>query len=707
MKKLKLVVQTENSDCGLACMAMIINGFGIDTSLFELKLKFPPSANGTSAKVLLDVAQFFNCEGKAIKISPNELANFAQWPHPVILHVSGNHYIVLESLKKDRVVALDPEKGRITISFRELEKLWDGVVICFTPPPQVGSADKVSKNNNLVKILKVIKTKWIIYLIAAILAIGVNLALPRLLGQVISSFVDELKDPIVIGEIIPHMLFAAAMLLFSYWFKERVSLSLQLLLDRTLTFEFVQKLLHLPLRFFHRFSTGDILNRVGSTAVLREFYTTSLASILLEGLVAIVLIVAIFVESTIVGCFVLGGSLLLFCNIAFNWKGYKHLLREQVYANAVNTEQLTEFLTGINTVKSLNKEEVFHNRWQKVYKDYLTASKISSKRQINISLVNVAFDKGLPALVLMYVLSMTYVEQLTQNKAFYIYFLVVWFTPSLLGIVRVMLSAIHLSLHAERLGEFDGFVFKGDDAKTPMPEHDNSQYRIYLKNVSYQYDTEAPYLFDNMSIAFEKPGLHFITGASGSGKSTLLKMIANELNVDKGRVFIESETNGNIEVYEESREICFLGQNPYIFRGSIIDNLTFFSADEYSDEQIVAACKKAGIHEEICAMRHGYQTLLQSSGENISGGQCQRLALARLLLMNPPILILDEVTNSLNTELEQHIVEMLRTRKGMTIFATHKLSFIEAQDHIYEIANQTIQQIDYGTISKKIHKQER
>ena len=358
---------------------------------------------------------------------------------------------------------------------------------------------------------------------------------------------------------------------------------------------------------------------------------------------------------------------------------YRELMSQDLESQARAQAYLTQMLAGIETVKASGAECRAVERWSNLFVDELNVALQRGRLQALVDAVKHMLQSGSPLLVLSLGALLVLDGTMSLGTMLAVNALAVGFLMPLATLVESGLQFQLLGSYIERI----------DDVLSCEPEQNRPDVsmaprlsgRIELCDVSFRYNAQGPLVLKDVSLRVEDGSSIAIVGKSGSGKSTLAALLLGLYPPSEGTICYDDHNLADLDWRSLRRQIGIVPQRPYIFSGSIRDNIALTDS-EAPYERIVAAARAACIHDDIAALPMGYENLIADGGSSLSGGQNQRLALARALLHRPSILLLDEATSALDTKTERAVMENLCALRCTRIIIAHRLSTVVSADRI-------------------------
>ena len=675
-RRVPYVQQVQWTDCGAACLAMVLGYYGHKVRLDDVHEVTGVDRDGVDALSILRGAEWFGMRGRGIKLDVNDLDYL---PPATILHWEFNHFVVLEKVSRIGVEIVDPAHGRRIIPMEQFRRSFTGVALILEPTESFAPAER--DDNRLWGYLRqllgqrhlltrVVVTSLLLRLFA--------LSLPILTGLIVDRVVPRGDRHLltVVGSGL------AAMLVFQFLstlIRAHLLLQLRTNLDTRLTLGFVDYLVALPYAFFQRRSAGDLMMRVNSNATIREILTSNTLSAILDGLMVTIYLVLILFFSASLGLMVFGLGALQITVFLFSRKRYRELMAQNLEAQAKSQGYLVQLMAGIETLKSAGCEHRAVEHWSNLFVDELNVSLHRGRLSALVDSTMAALQSGAPLLILGYGAILVMNGDISLGMMLALNALAAGFLSPLSALVG---SALQLQL----LG---GYIERIDDVLSNEPEENREgvtrapplEGRIDVEECSFRYGPNAPLAVNEVSVEIAPGSCVAIVGKSGSGKSSLAKLLVGLYRPSEGRILYDGRDLAKLGVISVRRQIGIVPQHPYIFGSSIRENIAL-SDPSLPLERVVGAARAAAIHDDILLMPMTYETVLADGGASLSGGQRQRIALARALVNQPAILLLDEATSSLDTATEKVVMDNLARLKCTRILIAHRLSTIINSDVI-------------------------
>jgi ABC-type bacteriocin/lantibiotic exporter with double-glycine peptidase domain len=690
-RRVPVVLQLTSYECGAACLAMILNFYGRKTVIGECREYCHPGRDGLTALIIARAARYFGLRVRAYSVGQDD---FSQVPLPAIAHWSFNHFVVVERWSPTSVDVVDPAVGRRRLSTTEFDEGFTGVILAFEPGVQFDrrrTSSWPSWRSYLRYVLQARGTRGLLAqllgasLVLQVLGLSVPVLTKVLVDQILPFRIVDVMAMLGIGLLIVVL----AQLVTSY-LRAAVLVYLQGRLDAQLTLGLFEQLLTLPFSFFQQRSTGDVLMRLGSNVAIREALTTQTTAAVLDGLLVLVYLAVLLGQDIMFGAFVLVLGLLQLGLLIGSTRHIHELTQRELVAEAESSSYAVEALSGIATLKASGAEDRAFDHWSNLFTEQLNVALRRSWLSSLIETANTTLGTFSPLLLLWIgagrVLdgSMTLGTMLALNALA---------AAVLAPLSSLVFSGQRLQLvraHLDRLVDvMEAAPEQDPESVQPAPELSGA---IEVRQVSFQYDPHGPFVLRDISFRVAPGQKIALVGRTGSGKSTLALLLLGLYPPTSGQVLYDGIPLERMQYPSLRRQFGVVLQGSSIFAGSVRQNITF-NDPTLPLERVAAAARLAAIHEEIIDMPLGYETLLAEGGTGLSGGQCQRLAVARALAHEPAILLLDEATSHLDVATEAELDRSLNALSCTRIVIAHRLSTVRNADLILVIDEGTIAEL--------------
>lgn len=557
---------------------------------------------------------------------------------------------------------------------------WTGVALLFKPsrnysPTNQNFFSPVSYTKVISKRLTLIFLITIISLIITLISILSSYYLQATIDFYIPNKMFSALEIITFGLISTFILQE----ILTY-FRDYLLILLNQKLSIDIILAYIQHLFKLPLSFFSTRRTGEITSRFNDANSIIDAIASTILTIFLDFLMTICVGMTLFFQNKILFTITLVGIPIYTILILSFYKSFKKMNQELMQANALVSSTIIEDLNGIETIKALSCEEKSFKRINDEFREVLQKSFRLQKLTVLQSALKKSTQQILNVIILWVGAKLVISGKISIGQLITFNALLVYFTTPIENIINLQNKIQSAKEANNRLNE----VYY---EKSEFENNQNTKLKIDklrtidLKNISFKYGIGHD-LLKNINLTIREGEKICIIGTSGSGKTTLAKLIVGFQKPTEGKITINNYDMDKINKKTIRYFINYLPQQPYLFTGTIIENLTFGIYKDISQEKIEEACRIAAILGDIEKMPLKFNTKF-SDGFGLSGGQKQRIALVRALLSDSPILILDEATSGLDIQTEKLIINNLLKLKNKTIiFIAHRLAIAEKTDRI-------------------------
>jgi NHLM bacteriocin system ABC transporter peptidase/ATP-binding protein len=676
-------LQMEAVECGAAALGGVLAYHGRWVAPEQLREDCGISRDGSKAVNLIDAGKGYGLDAKGFR---KDIAGLAELPLPFIVFWNFNHFVVVEGFGPDIVYLMDPGSGQRTVTMEEFSRSYTGISLTFEPGPEF---QKGGQPPSLVRSLRsrlVGSEKGVLFAIL----IGAILVVPTLAVPTVTQvFVDQVLIRHLVNKV-PSLLFilgfAIGAIALLTWWQQRVLFRVWQRLALTSSSEFFWHVLHLPVQFFNLRFAGDIAGRVALNEQVAQLLAGSLATNAVNALV-IVLYAVIMIQYDIV-LTVIGVAMALLNVVALHWVSGRrqagNRLLQQQESRVISTS--LSGLQMVETLKASGTEPDFFSRWSGYHmRASNTRQRLGVYNQFLLALPPLI--ASLTTVVVLGVGGLRVIEGvLTIGTLVAFQALMSTFSQPINGLVSFGGS---IQAADGQLRQLDDVLnYKRDPAIDEHPPLDDSwmdQARLEgyleLRNVTFGYSKLDPPIIKDFSLHV-RPGQRVaLVGGSGSGKSTIAKLVTGLYAPWSGEILFDGKPHTGYPRAVMGNSLAAVDQDIFLFSGTIRENLTLWDAN-ISEPDVIAAARDARIHDVASGRKGGYDSQIEEGGRNFSGGQRQRLEIARALVRDPSILVLDEATSALDPVTEKEIDESLRRRGCTCVIVAHRLSTIRDCDEI-------------------------
>lgn len=680
--RLPILYQSETTECGVACLAMIASFHGHHLDLNDARHRFQISMKGTSLKHLVEFARTIGLSARALRVEP---ADLGQVQCPAILHIDMIHFVVLKEMRGKDAIVHDPGLGPRRLTAEQLERRFTGIVLELTPTGRF-ERRKAEPKLKLKALAAGVPLERGVWAKALILSLGLQLlilAAPFYVQLVVDRGIvqgdSSALAPLAIGFGLLVALRAACALV-----RSRVLLALSGFLNARLAANVAHHMLRLPAKWFATRQISALLSRINSTQPIRDLVAEGLIAVIVDGAMAILTITLAAMFAPKLAFVVLAGF--AFAALLKWWQVRQSMPREHAFIESFTKSQqeIIETVRAIATVKLFRKEADREARWADRHIQTVNA-------RYDLDRIRTTADIGREAiqaftLILVVYLGAGQVIAGTTSLGVLMAFITYqqMFATSASALLDFAGRFRLLDVHLHRIADVLHEEPEEEDFSSQGGRLHGLSGALAARNLTFRYATFEDSILRDVSFEVEPGEFVAITGPSGGGKTTLLKLLVGLLEPSDGQVLYNNVPLHTLGVAAVRDQIGVVMQDDILVSGSLSQNITFF--DSAPDLDWMRECARlAAIDEEISRFPMGYNTLVGEVGTGLSGGQVQRVMLARALYRRPRILFMDEGTSSLDTETERVVNRNLKAMDITRLIIAHRKDTIDAADRILEL----------------------
>ncbi len=682
IKRFAWVEQAEEMDCGAACLAMLCKHYGIPMTLGKLRELANVTTAGATMDSLARAGESLGFTTRGVQCTYEALLGFEL---PFIIHWEGYHYVIVYGISKQQVWVADPAIGFRKMSVEEFERGWSGTCLVFTPGQnQVQMAAARSPWIRFVGYLqpyrKILAHLFLATFVIQVLGIVPPMIIQNILDGVIVHQNFSLLHLLIMGLIISNVFTQLMTTIRSFLANFMVRN-----MDFAMMSQFFKHTMSLPFSFFAKRKTGDILARFQENITIRAFLTESTVTTILNLLMVFLYFTIMFMYNVKMTLVLIAFVVPIIALTVVATPRVKNYAREVFAASTDAQAYLMEALGGVETVKGMGIERPVRLKWEKKYAKSLETQYRAQTFNIWVSLASQILNAATTIAILWVGANLVLARELTIGQLMAFNALMGSVLAPLMGLVGLWSRLNDAGVAMERLG--DVLDMEPEQRPEDLPSRvvlPDLQGEIRLENIYFRYGSDdTSYVLENISLDIKPGELVAIVGRSGSGKTTLAKLLVGFYPPSEGKIVVDGYDMSVIDKEYYRAQVGYVMQSNLVFSGTIAENIA--SGDESPDRRrIEEVAKMADAHAFISKMPLGYEQVVGERGMGLSGGQVQRLCIARALYHDPRLLVFDEATSALDTQSESNIIgnmsEILRGRTAVII--AHRLSTIMRADKI-------------------------
>ena len=678
--KVPVVMQMEALECGAASLAMICAYYNKWIPLEQIRVDCGVSRDGANAKNLLVAARSYGFTAKGYRYEPDDLKKNGKFP--CIIHWNFNHFVVLDGFKGKKAVINDPAKGTYTVSMETFDKSFTGICLMFEPNENfVPSGKRKSVLSFAVKRLSGAKV--------AVAFVAFTTLISALIGVITPAFSRIFMDRLLTHEnpdwFYPFLIALSAMsalqLVISAletYYSNRINGKLATIGSST----FMWKVLHLPMEFFSQRLAGDIQGRQGSNAGIANSVVNTFAPLALNAIMMVFYLVVMIRYSWIL-------TLVGLSSLVINAWMSRIISQKRINITRVSMRDAGKLAGAtvagvemIETIKASGAENGFFERWAG-YQASVNAQKVKYAK-INQYLGMIPSVVSTITGIVVLTLGVWFAMEGTFTVGMIMAFQGVLSSFSAPATTFISAGQTIQEMRTQMERVEDVMEYREDDCyKTEVKEESFAKLKgnIELKNITFGYSRLSDPVIKDFSLNI-KPGQRVaLVGTSGCGKSTISKLVSGLYQPWSGEILYDGKHLSEIDRDVFTGSLAVVDQEITLFEGTIAENIKMWDTS-IEDFEMILAARDAQLHEEIMRRDGGFNYRIAEGGKDFSGGQRQRLEIARVLAQDPSIIILDEATSALDAKTEYDLVKAVKDRGITCIVVAHRLSTIRDCDEI-------------------------
>jgi subfamily B ATP-binding cassette protein HlyB/CyaB len=682
LRRFPLVEQAEEMDCGAACLAMICRHYGISMTLGKLREMANVTTQGATLDSLARVGDALGFTTRGVQCTFEALLGFEL---PFIVHWEGYHYVIVYGASKRQVWVADPAVGFKKMTVEEFERGWSGTCLLFTPGENLARMSATrSPWMRFVGYLKPYK-KILLHLFLATFVI-------QMLGIVPPLIIQNILDGVIVHQNVSLLQLLISGLIIASVFTQLMATIRAYLanfmirnMDFAMMSSFFKHTMSLPFSFFAKRKSGDILARFEENATIRSFLTESTVTTILNLLMVFIYFTIMFLYNVKLTLVLIAFVIPVMALTVVVTPRLKNYARESFTSSTDAKAYLMEALGGVETIKGMGIERPVRLKWEKKYAKALEVQYRAQSFNIAVGLVGQVLNSATTIAILWVGADLVLNRELSIGQLIAFNALMGSVLAPLMGLVSLWTRLNDAAVAMERLGD----VLDMEPEQKPsdlasrvvLPD---LQGAIKLDGVYFRYgEKETPYVLENISLDIKPGELVAIVGRSGSGKTTLAKLLVGFYPPTEGKILVDGYDMSTIDKDYYRAQVGYVMQSNLLFSGTIADNIA--SGDESPDRRrIEEVAKMADAHPFIAKLPLTYEQVVGERGVGLSGGQIQRICIARALYHDPRVLVFDEATSALDSQSESNVIsnmhDILHGRTAVVI--AHRLSTIMGADKI-------------------------
>ena len=679
--KVPVVMQMEALECGAASLTMILAYFGKWIPLEQIREDCGVSRDGSNAKNILLAARSYGLNAKAYRYNPERLKEVGRFP--MIVHWEFNHFIVLDGFKGDKVYVNDPARGTVVMTYEQFDEGYTGICLMFEPTE---SFEPSGKPKSILKFAK----ERLKGASEAVIFVSVTTFICSVCGIILSGFSRVFLDRLLTGNdaswLYPFTLgvsLFALVQITAAWIKALYSFKINGKMAVVGNMNFMWKTLRLPMKFFSQRMAADIQQRQASNAVIAETLVNSLSPLILQtAMIIFYLTVMIRYSPLLTSVAVLSIALQVGVSLFISDKRVnttRVMMRDEgkLMASTVSGIDMIE------TIKASGAENGFFEKWSGYQASVNTQNIRLELINSYLGLIPPAITELANCFVLILGVYLCIIGQFTVGMVLAFQGLMLSFMEPANLFIDALQKVTELRTQMERVEDVLKYPVdvECDEEVDEEADYDKLSGEVELKHITFGYSRLAPPLVEDFSMTLKSGSSVAFVGSSGCGKSTLSKLISGLYKPWEGEILFDGKHIDEIKRSVFTGSVAVVDQDITLFEDTIENNIRMWDST-IEDYEMMMAARDACIHDDIMQREGGYRYRMTEGGRDFSGGQRQRMEIARVLASDPTIIIMDEATSALDAKTEFEVVNAVRQRDITTIVIAHRLSTIRDCDEI-------------------------
>ncbi|MCR5012384.1 MAG: NHLP family bacteriocin export ABC transporter peptidase/permease/ATPase subunit [Lachnospiraceae bacterium] len=680
--KVPFIMQMEALECGAASLAMVLAYYGKWIPLEQVRRDCGVSRDGSNALNVLKAARNYGLEASGYRFEPEYLRDNGSFP--CIAHWEFNHFVVVCGFKKDKVYLNDPARGTVVVSMQEFDEKFTGICIQFSPTENFVPEGKPRSTINFAKK----RLAGCGVAIAFVVVTGIISSLIGVINPVFSRiFMDRLLTGTDPGWHIPFIIVMSA-----FGFIQILMQFIQAIYSRRIegkmavygTSSYMWKILNLPMEFYSQRYAGDILSRRSGNANISGSLINTFAPLVLQAVMMVFYLVVMLKNSVLLTLVGVSSIVINMFVARIISKKRINLSRVQMRDSGKLASCTTSGIEMIETIKASGAEEGYFQKWAGYQASVNTQEVAFAKLNQYIGSIPSVVSIFTNTLVLMLGVYLTMEGKFTVGMIMAFQGFLGSFTAPASTFISAGQTLQELRTDMERIE--DVMEYPADENSALRQQTGDVSYRklkgnVEMKNVTFGYSRLAEPLISGFDLRLEPGSRVAFVGSSGCGKSTLSKLISGLYTPWEGEILFDGKPIKEIDRSVFTGSLAVVDQDIIMFEDTIASNIRMWD-ETIEDFEVIAAARDAQIHSDIIQRENGYEHKMIEGGNDFSGGQRQRMEIARVLAQDPTIVILDEATSALDAKTEFDVVNAIRDRGITCIVIAHRLSTIRDCDEI-------------------------
>ena len=693
--KTPVIMQMEALECGAACLTMILAYYNKWIPLEQVRLDCGVSRDGSNAGNVLKAARNYGLKALGYRLEPEELRTEGQFP--AIIHWNFNHFVVLCGFKGNKAVINDPGRGNVLVDAKTFDESFTGVCLMFEPSE---SFEPGGKPKSVLRFAaKRLKGTG-----AAVAFVAITTLITSLISIINNGFTMVFYDRILSGRnpnwVKPFIAAFAvlvaiqiAVTLIQSVYSLKLSGKMAIIGSTT----FMWKVLRMPVEFFTQRMAGDIQQRKATNATIADTLIGTFAPLALNAAMMIFYLAVMFRSSPMLTLIGIGSIAINLIVAGIISEKRVNITRVQMRDEGKLASATVSGIEMIETIKAAGAENGYFEKWAGYQAGVNTQRVRYSKINQILGIIPTLVSELASVAVLVAGVWLCLKGRFTEGAVMQFQGYLTLFSGPAQTLISSGQTLQEMRTDMERVE--DVMEYPDDPNYNDAPVSDDQSYaklsgRVEMKNVTFGYSRLAEPLIKDFSLNLEPGSRVAFVGSSGCGKSTLSKLISGLYNPWSGEILFDGKHINEIDRSVFTGSLAVVDQDIILFEDTVSNNLKMWD-NSIEDFEVILAARDAQIHEDIVRREGGYNHKLIEGGRDFSGGQRQRMEIARVLAQDPTIIILDESTSALDAKTEYEVVKAIKDRGITCIVVAHRLSTIRDCDEIIVLDNGNV--VERGT----------
>ena len=689
--RVPVIMQMEALECGAASLAMILSYYGKWIPLEQVRVDCGVSRDGSNAKNVLIAARSYGLTAKGYRYEPEELKKSGRFP--CIIHWNFNHFVVLDGFKGDKAVLNDPARGIYSVPMKTFDESFTGICLMFEPTEDFTPEGKPKS------VLAFARSR-LQGAGSAIAFVILTTIITSLIGIVNPAFSRIFLDRLLTGQnpdwFIPFMLALTGIGMIQLvvaWIQAVYSLRINGKLAVVGSTTFMWQILRMPMEFFSQRMAGDIQQRQSSNANIAGILVETFAPLALNALMMIFYLIVMIRYNLILA---LIGILSILINLLVSniiSKKRVNLTRVQMRDSGKLAGATVAGIEMIETIKASGAENGYFQKWSGYQASVNTQQVRFEKLNQFLGMIPMLVSGISNTAVLIIGVYLVINNQFTIGMIMAFQGFLLSFTSPAMTLISAGQTLQEMRTEMERVEDVMKYPADVSYEETPEEtEYSKLSGCMEMKHVTFGYSRLSEPLIEDFNLTLKTGSRVAFVGSSGCGKSTLSKLISGLYKPWSGTILFDGKPISDIDHCVFTGSLAVVDQDIILFEDTIANNIKMWDSS-IEDFEMIMAARDAQLHKDIMQRDGGYQYKITEGGKDFSGGQRQRMEIARVLAQDPTIIILDEATSALDAKTEYDVVKSIKDRGITCIVVAHRLSTIRDCDEIIVL--------DYGKVVER------